>query len=138
MSKASEARRNADRATGAAVNAMMRGLGMEALGRLMQKTPVDTGRARGNWNVSTGTPDASADDAMTEAGVAAKKAEGVSMINEIDFAKGEDLYVTNGLPYIQALEDGRSKQAPAGMIKVTVAELKPVAEQIARKVARGQ
>jgi hypothetical protein len=136
MSAANEAKRNGDRVVHAAVNAMMRGLGFRAQSALIDKTPRDTGRAAGNWNISTGAPDTSTNESMTEAGIAAKKAEGEATIARIDFAKGEEMYATNGLPYIQALEDGHSQQAPAGMVAVTVQELRPVADQIARKVAK--
>jgi hypothetical protein len=136
MSKAAEAKRNGDAAVHGAVNQLMRGLGLETQGRLMDKTPVDRGRARANWNVSTGAPDTSTDDNATKASVPAKQAEGASRILRTDFAGGEELFVTNGLPYIKGLEDGHSQQAPAGMVAVTVQELKPVAEQIARKVAK--
>lgn len=136
MSKADEARRNAEKAVDPLVNKLMRGLGFEALNRLMLKTPVDTGRARANWNTSVGRPDTSTNDAATSSDVASKQAEGATVIARTDFAGGDDLYVTNGLPYIDDLEKGHSKQAPAGMVAVTVEELKPLADQIARRIRR--
>ncbi|HEX7048653.1 MAG TPA: HK97 gp10 family phage protein [Longimicrobiales bacterium] len=113
----------------------MRALALEALARLMRKTPVDTGRARANWNVALGSPDRSTDEDRTIADAGRAQAEGVRVIAE--FGPGRVLYVTNSLPYIQDLEDGRSKQAPQGMVKVTVAELKPLASRIAARIAAG-
>lgn len=136
MSKANEAGRNADKATAPVVNQLMRALSLEALGRIMLKTPVDTGRARANWNVSIDAPDTSTNEAATIADAPAKQAEGGARIAGADFFAGDEIYITNGLPYIKPLEDGHSKQAPQGMVAVTVQELKPLADQIARK-ARG-
>lgn len=133
MSAADEARRNADRVVGGDVNKLMRALALEAQGRLMLKTPVDTGRARANWNVSINTPDTSTNEGATSAQVAAKQNEGRQVIARADFMDGDDLYVTNGLPYIKALEDGHSQQAPKGMVKLTARELKSLAEKIARQ-----
>lgn len=136
MSAADEARRNANRVVGGDVNKLMRALSLEALRRIMLKTPVDTGRARANWNVSIDAPDTSTNEAATIAGAPAKQAEGGARIVGADFFAGDEIYITNGLPYIKPLEDGHSKQAPQGMVAVTVQELKPLVDQIARK-ARG-
>lgn len=133
MSKANEARRNADKATAPVVNQFMRALSLEAHGRIMLKTPVDTGRARANWNVSINAPDTSTNEAATIADAPAKQAEGGSRIAGADFFAGDEIYITNNLPYIKELEDGRSRQAPRGMVAVTVQELKPLAGQFARK-----
>jgi len=35
-------------------------------------------------------------------------------------------YITNNVPYIQALEDGHSRQAPQGMLKTTLIEFKGI------------
>ena len=84
------------------------------------KTPVDTGRAKGNWNMSVGRKDTSTNDNATSTpqGQPAKKpflikGSGVSVI-----------YITNSLPYIYALEHGHSQKASAGMVAVTVNEVR--------------
>ena len=40
----------------------MRALALEAVNRIVQRTPVDTGRAKGNWNLAIGEMD----DSTTE------------------------------------------------------------------------
>lgn len=128
---ASEERRNADRVVGREVDKRMRALCLEGQGRLMRKTPVRTGRARGNWNVSTGAADGSTDEGATSADVGAKRAEGAATIMATRFfERGEHLFVTNGLDYIEALEDGHSRQAPQGMVALTVEELRGLAGRI--------
>lgn len=131
-----EAKENADRIVGERVNELVRALGFEALGRVMNKTPVDTGRARANWNVSEGDEDATTDPDATIEDVPPKQREGEGRIELMQFWEGDVLYVTNGLPYIQPLEDGHSGQAPQGMARLTVEELRPLADRIARKIRR--
>ena len=38
------------------VSALQKKIVLEALKRIVERTPVDTGRARGNWQVTIGTP----------------------------------------------------------------------------------
>ena len=71
-------------------------------------TPVDTGRARGNWNLSEDNADTSIN----------KGATSVQSYSEPTGKKA--IYITNSLPYIQALEKGSSKQAPTGMVEITM------------------
>ena len=111
-----------------------RALVLEAAKRIIYRTPVDTGRARGNWHTSIDVPEFRADEDTDKAG-AMTLAEVDGKLNQIkDESVGRVVYLTNGLPYIVPLENGSSKQNPAGMVKVTLAELRPIAEQVAAKV----
>lgn len=84
--------------------------------RIVQKTPVDTGRARASWNLTIGTPDLSV----------APEGQYPEMKTEIVIAKFQEalveiegkmlgktltypIYITNNLPYILELEHGRRK-----------------------------
>jgi len=83
----------------------------ELFSQVIQKTPVKTGRARANWNISTDTPD----DTTTEA-------TSPPSIPNLDLGEFPTVFISNGLHYIQALEDGRSKtQAPAGITLPAIA-----------------
>lgn len=75
---------------------------------IVLRTPVDTGRARANWNYSTTSPDESVTDSTTYKPIKTKP--------------GLKHILTNNLPYIEVLENGSSKKAPSGMVKVTVTE----------------
>jgi hypothetical protein len=98
---------------------------------IVMRTPVDSGRARGNWNVSVGTPDNSTSE---------KTSPQYSFPDQVPEANGdESMFVTNNLPYIRKLEyggypkqpkkptgktvNGYSRQAPNGMVGITVAEV---------------
>lgn len=96
---------------------------IEALRRVVLKTPVDTGRARGNWIVSVGSIDTSTRDVADPSGDKVIS-EGRKVLASIGFA--QVVWISNSLDYIVFLEDGSSKQAPNGMVKVTLAELEQI------------
>ena len=84
----------------------------EVFSNIIQMTPVDTGRARGNWQCTIGSPFMGEDDSGS-----VMKANSV-----IPRRAGSVVYLTNNVPYIGKLEyDGHSRQAPAGMVRVSVA-----------------
>ena len=88
---------------------------------ITEKNPVDTGRAKGNWNLSVGKMDKSTKDNATST---AKGQPGKAP----NMKKGDGdkaIWITNSLPYINALEHGHSqKQAPHGMVNLTVNEVR--------------
>ena len=93
--------------------------------RIILRTPVDTGRARGNWFPGVGRPHAGATDAGDKNGADAI-ARIVSTAQSWRPVSGS-FFISNNLPYIEVLERGRignkgSTQAPRGMVAITVAE----------------
>ena len=82
----------------------------ELFSQVIQKTPVDTGRARGNWNITTGSPDYSTSNNTTQD----------FSIPAIDNGF-PNVFIANGLNYVVALEEGRSSQAPGGIINPAIA-----------------
>lgn len=114
---------------------LVRAIALEMLGRLIRRTPVDTGRARANWNVALSQINRDIDAGRSRKDVESNKAAGMSVIARMK--AGNILYLTNSLPYIPRLEEGSSKQAPSGMAKITAAEMKPLAQRIAAKIAAG-
>lgn len=97
------------------------------------KTPVDTGRARGNWVFGAGSPDISTTENTDKSG-----AKTISkMVGQIGrTGAGGVTYITNSLPYIERLENGWSDKAPNGMIGLTVREFQDYVNQAAAKVKR--
>ena len=45
---------------------------------------------------------------------------------------GDTAYLVNNLPYAVPLEYGHSSQAPAGMVRVTIAEFQQIVEAAVR------
>jgi hypothetical protein len=95
-------------------------ISMMALRGVVLKSPVDTGRFRGNWNVSIGAADWSTTEEVDKDG-SDTLMKGNAVIRSIPEYKV--IWICNGLPYARALETGWSKQAPAGMVALTVAEI---------------
>ena len=103
---------------------VIRATALEALNRIVLKTPVDTGRARGNWNVLIGTGDEEdADDSEDKSGAAAISRGGDVIGGYARETGFPVISIYNNLPYIERLEDGYSDQTPEGMVAVTAAEL---------------
>jgi hypothetical protein len=94
---------------------------LEALRRLVMRTPVDTGRARANWQVTISEPSEGQVDSTDVEGNSAI-AKGLAALTGLpDF---QVIWISNNVDYIEFLEHGSSKQAPEGMLAVTVEELR--------------
>lgn len=99
--------------------------------RVAFRTPVDSGRLRANWVASIDSP-------YSGQLSATQRKDYSGVINQ---AAGKVFYLTNNLPYAAVVEfglygsppgsangpkttNGFSKQAPAGMVGITIAEIK--------------
>lgn len=82
------------------------------------KTPVDTGRARGGWQIGSelGSGESGVLDKSGGATIG-KAAQNVASLTCKARVIG---YIYNNVEYIKALEDGHSQQAPVGMVKTTL------------------
>lgn len=127
------AKRRADEFVLGNVDELGRAIGLELGRRLILKTPRDTGRAAQNWNASVDVTDATTHERTAE-GIALAVSRPI--VAEFKLSK-HTLYWTNGLPYAERLENGWSRQAPAGMVDVTIAEMKPIVERVAGRIGRG-
>ncbi|ARO24744.1 hypothetical protein TAL182_CH02998 [Rhizobium sp. TAL182] len=112
--------RLANELTDEAMQLVTQKLALQALSGVVLKSPVDTGRFRGNWNVSIDTADRSVSDA-TDKGGSGTIAKGSAVINTVPPYRV--IWLSNNLPYARRLETGWSKQAPAGVVALTLAEL---------------
>jgi hypothetical protein len=94
---------------------------IETFAKVILKSPVDTGRFRANWNYSVANYDTNTNESTDTGGgsTVAKVTAGVAG-TRID---GRPLYLVNNLPYSIRLENGYSKQAPAGMVKLSLLEI---------------
>ncbi len=98
---------------------------LDLTSKVVFRTPVDTGRARMNWQPSRGAP---AEGVIGERGERFPGA-GSSVMGEatsqVFSLKPFDVYfLTNNLPYIERLAEGHSPQAKDGeMIDQSLAEI---------------
>jgi hypothetical protein len=106
------------------------------------KSPVDTGRFRGNWNVSYAAPDLTVTD-NTDTSRAEREIAKVDTL-----PVGGIIYLCNSLPYARTLEyglypnppksptgktqGGYSRQAPQGMVRITALEFNDYVQKALR------
>ncbi len=94
----------------------------ELFRRIVRRTPVDLGRAIGNWQISFGGP-------ATSSLLVTDTEDGANTIAR-EISKLEDIppfslvYISNTLEYISYLEyEKRSQKHPEGMVEISLTEL---------------
>lgn len=86
------------------------------LNEIVLRSPVDTGRFRGNNIVSVGAPVYTSTVNVDPTGAATLQA-GVRVVTGLE--PYTQVFIQNNLPYAGPLEDGHSQQAPAGIYAVS-------------------
>jgi hypothetical protein len=115
------------RGTDAKVERTVRAVKMELFRSVIQDTPVDTGRARGNWQATIGSP---ATDEIDNEDINVALAGVASNLGKV----ADVSFLANNLPYIEKLEEGSSTQAPSGMVRRNMARVQRlVNEQAAQR-----
>ena len=96
---------------------------LKVLRGVVLSTPVDTGRAKGNWRVGVNVDPTEEINREDKAGAIT-----ISVgAGQIESAKGiglAEIFVSNNLPYIERLNDGYSAQAPAKFVEKAIAQAK--------------
>lgn len=93
---------------------------MEVLQGVVMMSPVDKGTFRASHQVTVDSVSLTYDLEKQDKGGGATISDGMAVIASIDKPFGESAVQTN-LPYAEALENGHSGQAPAGVYGVTFA-----------------
>lgn len=109
-------------------DALVRKCALAVDGTVVLATPVDTGRARSNWQVALGEPIESPREpyAPGEKGstggdnAQAAIAQGKSVISQYRGGANAEIHITNNLPYIGKLNSGSSAQAGAGFVEKAI------------------
>lgn len=114
--------RNANKKIVDAHNKIARTATLDFFGGTVRDTPVDTGRARGNWQTST--------DRQKDGVIDRDDKTGAQVLDEIEKntpeEAGHEVFMANSLPYIDGLENGNSKQAPEGMVRRNLARVQRI------------
>lgn len=85
------------------------------------------GRFRGNWVLTIGEADTTTLDRVDPDGGETITEESAKLS---DFVAGTPIFIVNNLPYASRLEyEAWSKQAPLGMVRVTIAEFQLIVNQ---------
>lgn len=118
--------------TGVKHSLVVKKAALEALTRVILRSPVDTGRFRGNWNVALENADLSTSKSVDKSGQETIS-RGTAFINAVEIKGGTTtIVISNNLPYAKPLEEGHSKQAPHGMVALTIQELTSYFNKIAK------
>jgi len=96
---------------------VVRKTAFELQGMMIDMSPVDTGRFRGNWAVGLGAVNTKADASPDKSGDAAR---GRAQAALQGWKPGQTIYLSNSVPYALRLERGWSQQAPTGVVRLTV------------------
>jgi len=109
-----------------------RAIAFETFQRIVYRTPVDTGRARGGWQIALDSVPGALPDDYTD------KSGGETVANAAaataGFGAGMNIRIVNNVVYILPLEFGHSQQAPSGMARVTLRELPDITRDVAAAV----
>jgi hypothetical protein len=106
----------------AMMDKVARKLVLEVGSRLIQRTPVKKGGARGGWQTTISSPATAPNNRIMPAGTTAIN-EMRATLKDWNPTSGVSAFITNLVPYILRLEHGYSRQAPSGMMAVTIAEV---------------
>lgn len=96
--------------------AILRKLALDLYAEIIKRTPVDTGRARANWNLSVKAPNYQTSQRTTIPSTVSITAHDVKGLPVV--------FIANGLPYVRELEYGKSDQAPNGFIRLSLEAIK--------------
>lgn len=102
---------------------VVRKITLDVTANLIETTPVDTGWARANWVPSIGLPRLGAatdkpDPSIVPGQVAVQQA-GVFGVAAYRLKQGK-VFISNNVPYIIDLNEGTSRQAPAGFVQAAI------------------
>lgn len=99
----------------------MRAAVLELFQRVVLASPVDTGRFRGNWQITSDSPASGTLDQLDPSGSNSLQRIATHM-NNVSKPLEMEVWLVNNLPYAEPLENGYSAQAPSGMVRLNVAE----------------
>jgi hypothetical protein len=112
----------------------------DLMNKVIFRTPVDLGRARGGWFVGIQNLMAKGGgkggigrykQGGTTEGYAQGEKEG--RYSETETGGKKVIEITNAVSYIIFLEYGRSKQSPRGMVRVSISEMKGITPDIFKR-----
>lgn len=90
----------------------VRVIALAMLNEIVLRSPVDTGRFRGNNIVSVGAPVYTSINSVDKNGNETIQ-RGLSVMSGLE--PFTQVFIQNNLPYAESLENGHSKQAPDGV-----------------------
>jgi len=134
--------------TNSNLDLVTRAITMKVDNKLVQRSPVGDakfwkhkppagytgGRFRANWQLSIGSPATGVRDLIDKDGSATIAAHGRVISNA---KAGDVIYLVNNLPYAKRIEEGWSRQAPVGVVALTVVEFHTIVDDAVNGVRNG-
>ena len=105
---------------GVEVGTVVKKLSFDIFADVVGGTPVDTGRAMNNWVISVGSPSRVVHEEGGSAGSIEASKAGNATTTLASVTNFDTVWISNNLPYIGALEEGSSKQAPSGWVAAAI------------------
>lgn len=117
---------------GTNVNTVTKKVVLDVMRSVIRKSPVDTGRFKGNWQYGTNDMPTGVTDIHDEGG----QGTIAHITGQIPpQAAGKLHWIVNNLPYSIELEHGHSSQCPPnGMVGLTITEYQALVQQAVSEV----
>jgi len=96
--------------------ALVKEVTQEVVNFVATATPVLTGQASGNWKTRIGAPDLTSDLGASTPGVSIQNMQAAL----IGLRTGQQVHITNNLPYITLLNQGSSSKAPSMFVEMSI------------------
>lgn len=127
---------------------LVRRVAMDVFRRILALTPVGNpklwkhaappgyvgGRLKNNWQLSIGNPATGTLDGVDPTGEGAASAAEAAVAAAM---AGDTVFIINNLPYAVVCEWGHSEQAPAGMVRITIAEFQRLVDEAVGSLKAG-
>lgn len=114
---------------------VVRGTLLGLSSRIIEDTPVDTGRLRGNWQASFDAAKSGKISRTQTGPQGSATAEAQQVVGR--YQPGQTFYLTNNLPYAAVIEFGGSKvKAPQGMLRKNVAAYQALINEAVAKAKK--
>ena len=110
---------------------------VEVASMVITKSPVDEGLFRNNWFSALNSPSNHTTTTVAKKGFGEKGGARFTEFLHLStsFDIGDQLFLTNALPYARRLEYGWSTtMAPQGMVRISVAQWPLIVAKLARKI----
>lgn len=110
-------------------------LTIELEGQLHQETPKDTGFARSNWIASLDEPTTAPVGSKEAVSEGSGPAAAIKAGTTFDSTKNRRVYLTNHVPYVAKLNDGRqpTQKAPIGFVQLSITKAVARTERAMRR-----
>jgi hypothetical protein len=95
---------------------------LRVFGNVVKRSPVDTGAYRGSHGISNMEPDGK--EGIKKGNKKEKKKVPAATAKNWTWKVGDgDIWLFNNVPYAERIENGWSKQAPAGVYRMAIPEI---------------